>query len=73
MVKTGGSATTMDSEWESGISSVKVDLTGVLLIWIICGLDLSKEQSGRNFGHNLHAEEVNQRISSTPMCYPVPR
>jgi hypothetical protein len=50
-----------------------VDLTGVLLIWIICGLDLSKEQSGRNFGHNLHAEEVNQRISSTPMCYPVPR
>jgi hypothetical protein len=37
-----------------------------------CGLDLSKEQSGRNFGHNLHAEEVNQRISSTPMCYPYP-
>jgi len=41
----------MDLGWESGISSVKVDLIGVRLNLMICGLDLLKEQSGKNFNH----------------------
>ena len=52
----------MDSEWASGISSVNVDLLGIPLTWIICGLGLSKEQSGKNFDKILDTEIFHRTI-----------
>jgi len=42
-----GSTTIIDSGRASEIFSVKVDLIGVLWIWMIYGSDLSDEQSGK--------------------------